>query len=198
MKQFGRFKSSFIKIYDNILTKEECEIIISRFEKLNNTEARMLRDDKVVIDSNIKQCREIRGISLYNPIEIHKPLSNIIRPKLRQCFEKYTEEYEFMKSYIASYEYCDTYNIQKYKTEDDGYKFWHCEHGPHHEAATRILAWTFYLNNAQSGTEFMYYPTVDARMGRCVIWPAAFTHLHRSELPNKGLKYIATGWISFK
>ena len=42
----------------------------------------------------------------------------------------------------------------------------------------------------------LYDPTVDARMGRCVIWPAAFTHLHRSELPNKGLKYIVTGWIS--
>ena len=53
----------------------------------------------------------------------------------------------------------------------------------------------FYLNDA-SGTEFMHFPTVDAIMGRCIIWPSAFTHMHRSA-PNKGLKYIMSGWFSF-
>ena len=70
---------------------------------------------------------------------------------------------------------------------------WHCEHGASN--SNRILAWMFYLNDAKSGTEFMNYPTVQAKRGRCVIWPAFWTHVHKGA-PNKGLKYIATWWIS--
>ena len=51
-------------------------------------------------------------------------------------------------------------------------------------------------NDAKSGTEFMHYPNMDAKAGRCVIWPSGFTHMHRS-MPNKSLKYIVSGWISF-
>ena len=61
----------------------------------------------------------------------------------------------------------------------------------------RVLAWMFYLNDAKCGTEFMNYPTVSAKMGRLVIWPAGWTHLHKGVTPNRGLKYITTGWCSF-
>ena len=59
------------------------------------------------------------------------------------------------------------------------------------------MAWMFYLNNAKSGTEFRNYPTVGAKMGRCAIWPSGWTHVHRGGTPNKGLKYIVTGCISY-
>ena len=90
----------------------------------------------------------------------------------------------------------DVYNFQKYDGEDDGYKEWHCEHGADDYSSRRILAWMFYLNNAKSGTEFKRYPTVQGKRGRCVIWPSAWTHIHRG-VANKGLKYIATGWVSY-
>ena len=56
----------------------------------------------------------------------------------------------------------------------------------------------FYLNNAKCGTEFMEYPTVQAKIGRLVIWPAFWTHVHKGVIPNKGIKYIITGWASYK
>ena len=56
----------------------------------------------------------------------------------------------------------------------------------------------FYLNNSKTVTEFVQYPTVRAKMGRCVIWPSAWTHVHRGVTANKGLKYVITGWVSFK
>ena len=54
----------------------------------------------------------------------------------------------------------------------------------------------FYLNDAKSGTEFMYYPNVKARKGRCVIWPSGWEYTHRG-LPNKGIKYIVSGWMAY-
>ena len=59
------------------------------------------------------------------------------------------------------------------------------------------MAWMFYLNDAKSGTEFANYPTINAKMGRCVIWPSFWTHLHKGVIPNRGIKYIATGWFVY-
>ena len=113
---------------------------------------------------------------------------------LKKCTAKYVEEYQSLKG-IASWGLWDEYTFQKFQYYGDGYKQWHTEHSTG-EQSNRILAWMFYLNDA-SGTEFMHFPTVDAIMGRCIIWPSAFTHMHRSA-PNKGLKYIMSGWFSFK
>ena len=38
---------------------------------------------------------------------------------------------------------------------------------------------------------------VKPEIGRTVIWPAGWTHPHKGVTPNKGLKYIATGWFYF-
>ena len=86
-------------------------------------------------------------------------------------------------------------SFKRFDNEEDGFKKWHCEQGLG-VTSTRILVWQFYLNNAKSGTEFLYYPTVKSKAGRCVIWPASITHYHRSQ-PNKGVKYIISGWWSF-
>ena len=37
----------------------------------------------------------------------------------------------------------------------------------------------------------------EAKAGRLVIWPSAWSHPHKGVTPNKGLKYIATGWYCF-
>ena len=100
---------------------------------------------------------------------------------------------------LYSWFYDDSYTFQKLVEKDDGYKVWHCEHGPSPNDGInrRIMAWMIYLNDAKCGTEFMNYPTINAKMGRCVIWPAAWTHTHRGVCPNKGLKYILTGWVTY-
>jgi hypothetical protein len=55
-----------------------------------------------------------------------------------------------------------------------------------------------FFNDAKSGTRF-YHQKLDmkAKAGRMVIWPAAWTHMHSGIIPNKGTKYIATGWFSY-
>ncbi len=109
---------------------------------------------------------------------------------------QYLKEYPDLDDNIASWEVEDDYSFQKYETESDGYKAWHCEAGSA-DTAKRILVWSFYLNNAKSGTEFRHFRTTRAKMGRSVIFPATWTHFHKSE-PNKGLKYLITGWIKYE
>ena len=185
--------SSFIEIYDNALSKKECDTLISQFEKLPHHEGRT----QMGTDLNIKRCIEIHPsveISFKKPSRI----SNIIQPVLWNYVAKYADKYNALRNHIQLWKVYPNFNVQKYETGDDGYKQWHMEHGKDPVSAKRILAWMFYLNNAESGTEFIHYPTIHAKMGRLVIWPSSWSHVHRSELPNKGLKYIITGWVSFK
>ena len=178
----------FIGVYDNALSSEECEELISFFESSTKRKGVIYSSDKkqLITDDSIKS-----NVELSNALVSTTP--KCVTGSLRKCINKYIEEYPSMKN-IASWGLRDDYTFQKFQYYGDGYKQWHTEHN-NGESSNRILAWMFYLNNA-SGTEFLHFPTVDAVKGRCIIWPSAFTHLHKSA-PNKGLKYIMSGWISY-
>jgi hypothetical protein len=65
----------------------------------------------------------------------------------------------------------------------------------------RHLLWTIYLNDDfdQGETEFLHQQRkITPRRGSLLIAPAAFTHTHRGNRPQRGDKYIATSWILFQ
>ena len=180
---------SFIGIYDEAISQEGCDRLISLFEKSVTVPGECYVNGTVAIHEDIKKCKELPRCRFSKGDTI----SNHIKEFLRDPVEKYRVQYPqldftWMDSWICE----DSYAFKKFETEEDGFKVWHTEQGK--GCSNRILAWTFYLNDATSGTEFMHYPTVRAKMGRCVIWPAGWTHFHRSQL-NKGVKYIVSGWF---
>jgi len=187
--------SDYFGIYDNVLSKYECKLIIEKFEKSpqHPGEIYLWGYETAQQCDESKKCTELVQIPDFRDGSVN---STIMGPHLSKCLQKYNAEHPQLTP-IASWNTCNEYNIQKYVGEDEGYKDWHTEHGPNVNASKRIMAWMFYLNDAKSGTEFMNYPTVQAKRGRCVIWPAAWTHVHRGQIPNKGLKYIATGWVDY-
>ena len=187
------FISNHIGIYDNALKQKDCEILIDQFEKSTTIiDGGIFMDGEFVKEHSHKKCKEIKDTHL----EDKSIISNIIDVRIKQSMEKYKKQFPSVDKYLCDWKIDDGYNFQKYEAEDDGYKKWHCEQsgGP---ASHRLLAWMFYVNDAKCGTEFMDYGIVKAKRGRCVIWPAGWTHVHRGVIPNKGLKYIVTGWCSY-
>ena len=184
--------SDYFGIYDNALSKKECEIIINQFEKSEQIPGSTYMGGVKQVVPDIKKCVSLTDTHFNDGTVI----SNIIGNQLPYCIERYNKEQPQI-SYLNRWSMYQGYSVQKYETEDDGYKDWHCESAGPGKTSNRVLAWMFYLNNAKSGTEFFNYPTVSAKMGRCVIWPAGWTHVHRGVTPNKGLKYIVTGWVSY-
>ena len=182
--------SDYFGIYDNDLSKKECNILIKEFEKYSPD----LGQTSMGYCPEAKKCLQLDEPRFSD----NSLISTILHTILIKYLDKYSQQYSNLWKYMMPCKYYDSYSFQKYETEDDGFKEWHTEHSPDEEGARRILAWMFYLNNAKSGTEFVQYPTIRAKMGRGVIWPAAWTHVHRGVTPNKGLKYIITGWVSFK
>ena len=183
--------SDYFGIYDNALSKKECEIIINQFEKSEQGSGMIWHDGILQEVPAYKKCRTLNDTNFGD----RSVITNIILPQLVKCIERYDHKQPQLRE-ISGWSLYKGYTIQKYETEDDGYMKWHAENSSS-GVWNRLLAWTFYLNDAKCGTEFMNYPTVQAKRGRCVIWPAGWTHVHRGVTPNKGLKYIATGWITF-
>ena len=154
------FSPNYIEIYDNILSQQECDILISQFEKSELVPGRVTKgssgesavdvDLKVSIEKNVK-------------FTDGSVVSNIIRPRLIPCIEKYKKKYEKNLDCLTPWGYNNAYTFKKFEGEDGGFKKWHTEHGPGNPL--RILVWAFYANDA-CGTEFMNYPTVQAKRGK--------------------------------
>jgi 2OG-Fe(II) oxygenase superfamily len=95
-------------------------------------------------------------------------------------------------------------NLQWYAAGEGGYPYWHCELYPRDaqaETLHRHLLWTLYLNDGfdEGETEFLFQQRrISPRAGSLLLAPAAFTHTHRGNRPQRGDKVIATSWILFQ
>lgn len=107
---------------------------------------------------------------------------------------QYVKTYSFLNK--LHWRLCPTYNIQKYDGNEEGFFSLHNEQSGTYPY--RMITWVVYLNDAESGTVFPYQnKTATPKTGRTVLFPAGWTHPHKSVTPNQGLKYIATGWFYF-
>ena len=207
---------SFIEIYDDLLDSNSCQSVIQYFNQFKDKDKyRFIHsrdtETKKSIDFNV-DFAEIDNEIPYTPF---RQFNTILLPPVVEAIGRYKITYPFLDN-IASWCLRSGYNIQYY-SEGQGYSGLHCEHASrwkninnqeldlgslnaedHSLPGDRMLVWMMYLNDAQSGTEFPHQATtIQPKEGRVVVWPAYWTHPHKGVTPNKGDKYIATGWCSF-
>ena len=181
---------NFIEKYDNSLKKDYCDFIINLFNR-----------------QDAEPSPTVGGVNTTHKLGTHIPLSfdnskdwfngsinDYVGSSLFENLKKYKKKYNL--DHIDEFVLQPEYHIQKFE-EGGGYFPPHCEHSPHEPY--RILVWMFYLNDAKSGTRFHHYnKTYRAKTGRMLMWPAGWTHLHSGVIPNKGDKYIISGWFKYK
>ena len=184
---------SFIEIYDKALSSKECNILISQFENHpKKTEGMVYTNGVRTFNRDVKDSLEIDDPSFSDPTII----TSIISTSLNKCFAKYRKKHSTLNDQVFSrLKFDNLYTFKKFEGKNGGFKKWHYEHGMNDQMSKRVLVWAFYLNDC-SGTDFMYYPNVSGKKGRCVIFPASFNYMHKSA-PNKGVKYYVSGWISY-
>ena len=185
-----------LQIYDNALPKENCRNIIKYFDNHPDVEKDLIMDANSKVKQGIRDETDKFSYSrLAGAFEsIHSPL-DILIPTLVKGIQKYKKKFPFLDE-LSYWDLYNEFNIQKMDGEKDGYFKRHCEaDGPWTD---RMLVWMLYLNNAKCGTRF-YDPRKDikAKEGRLVIWPAGWTYPHSGITPNKGEKYLITGWWTF-
>lgn len=116
---------------------------------------------------------------------------------LSECHEDYLRQWPFLRTVLARAE-LGSFNIQRY---GQGGHFQEI-HSERTSIGTsyRVLAWMTYLNDVEDGgsTSFIHQGfEIQPKRGLTLIWPAEWTHAHRGNIVNSGLKYVITGWMHF-
>jgi hypothetical protein len=186
--------NNFIAVYDNYITKEECDKAITLFEnqdKFNNTVNR-LKNEKASVLQKQDQQFFASGKNLDVWWENLKPM--MINYNL--AWDHYVQNVGAQDAYGDSFHFT-CLKIQK-TLPTEGYHVWHVEHGRGFDMEPRAFVFSIYLNDVEEGgeTEFLHFSKrVKPKTGRIVIWPAAFPYLHRGNPPLSGQKYILTSWM---
>ena len=185
----------FIEIYDNNVSQELCDELIEWFDlcsEKNFTKNNMPFADggtditKRSDESMVAPCWPVGNISLPSSI------CHSFWERLNICLKDYMEKYDMGIVNVSSY----SFKIHKVKPTG-GYHIWHYE-TDNIFGRDRILAWMTYLKIPEEGgeTEFLHQSKrIEPVVGRTLIWPAHFTHMHRGNPPLKGEKYYITGWF---
>ena len=181
-----------IEIYHDTLSKDQCNQLIKMYDEDDRkVRGEVLAPGGTVVDDTIKSSTDLQ-LNFLNTDD--GEYNDIILPRLKEGLDLFKNKYQFLL-YDDRWDISGEYNIQKY-VDGGGYYSLHCEHQA--SDPYRMLVFMIYLNDAECGTEFPYQnKTLDAKAGRLVLWPSGWTHPHKGVTPNKGLKYIATGWYSY-
>lgn len=126
---------------------------------------------------------------------VNRDLSHEFDQYLHACFLDYLREY----GQLTSAPLISTDQKLQRTEPGGGYHVWHYENqGAFH--SQRTLVWAIYLNDIpenEGETEFLYQKRrIQPKRGTCVIWPAAYTHVHRGNPVYTHNKYILTGWYN--
>jgi len=181
----------FIGLYENALSKDDCESIIARIDEFKNNgygitrgEAQTRKADEAFFDTSDPYLTEDQRNNFFNCL-------------WNFGYKQYAGEFDVLSSF-------GKHSVEQVKAQitkpGQGYHVWHAETDiPAH--SKRILAYILYLNDIDEGaeTEFLYYrKRIAPKQGSLLIFPAHFTHTHRgnTNLSDQD-KYILTGWFSF-
>ena len=178
----------------NLENNDLCKKITDFFE--NNANLQIQGTTAKGVDLKKKKTIDIP----INPKSLNDPKFEIFKlyiGELFNCFSDYKVQWPFLKTMLHKVD-VPGFNVQKY-SRGDHFALEHCERatiGSIH----RLFAWMTYLNDVDDGgyTSFGHYGIkIKPEIGKTLIWPAEWTHMHSGEILKSGTKYIITGWIHF-
>ena len=197
----------FIAVYDYAYTPEFCNEILNFYnycyenkivdvnviDSGSRTNSELIRKDTSIFCSSPKSLEALSKSDYFPilPVDARVELFNVLNPLITEYRLKYN---------IAPDLYCNAIKMHQVR-ESEGYFTFHYENHDEQyidsQAHRRILTWMFYVEEPEEGgeTEFLNQRIrITPKVGRLLIWPAHFTHLHRGNPVLRGRKTYVTSW----
>jgi len=184
----------FIEVYDHAVSARKCQAIIKYFEEHKTDQQRGTVGSKGELNRKKKDTWELPG----RKFAMQSFIEMALYQGIVQGTNAYMAKYPAIVGHVAKWDVENGYNLQKYNPKC-AYWIPHCEQSSR-VSGSRMLVWMIYLNTVtdDGGTYFENYDkTINAVRGRCVIWPAFWTHFHNGIVSKTQTKYIATGWFMY-
>lgn len=180
----------FVTVWDGVLQPDYCQKLIRAHKADPN------KRDGYVGHNSIRPDKK-RSLDVSWDLITAPSLHTTMLDKLQECLDDYLFLYPDAND-IDRFSITEGYNVQWYKP---GWGYLARHHERNRSRIYRHLVFMFYLNTVtdDGGT---YFPNqdllLDAVAGRCVIWPADWTHAHHGIISKTQHKFIMTGWYSIE
>ena len=184
--------NSFIFEKKNALPDFLCDAMVERFEA---NEADQYQG-RVGVDMNSNTSLKKTTDVIASGKEHWKDVDNNLFRSLAMALKEFKEIYPYFSDMSRFKDM--GYNLQRYREGE--YYHWHVD-ADNLGIASRQLVALWYLNDVEEGgtTDFIFQKaSVTPEKGTLMLFPPFWTHEHRAGVVTKGVKYIATTWITFR
>lgn len=174
----------FIKIYDNVLSEEQCSHYINLIENGRQYPGKVA-DPKNAYNPNAKVSLDV-NISQDYPEEVEYLIKLV-----EGLVGDYSEDCNAVIPMVS----CELFTGRKYE-EGKGFYRQHMDAGNAY-TITRTITVLIYLNSVEGGeVEFpLQNRKINPAPGRVVMFPSAWTHPHIAHKTTKGDRYIMRTFI---
>ena len=181
---------SFIFEKPLALSPALCDDMIRRFEAAEEEHYEGRIGQLIYKDQSIKKSTDLVVSGKPHWKDIDRALFGSLAGALRE----FRERFPYFKGPFKDMGYA----IQR--TNPGEYYHWHIDGGSH-EFSQRQLVAVWYLNDVPGPggeTQFLYQDVrIQPEQGKLLLFPPFWTHEHRGEVLQQGVKYIATTWVVF-
>ncbi len=183
---------SFIFEIKNALPDFLCDDMVTRFEQNQTDQYTGRVGSDMGSDTGLKKTTDL----VVSGKEHWKDVDNNLFRSLAMALKEFKQHYPYFGDMSRFKDM--GYNLQRYQPGE--YYHWHVD-ADNEVLASRQLVALWYLNDVEAGgeTEFLHQQiSITPEKGKLVLFPPFWTHQHRAAIVEKGVKYIATTWITFR
>jgi predicted 2-oxoglutarate/Fe(II)-dependent dioxygenase YbiX len=184
----------YIRVYDDILTKEECEHILSEYKNSEEWHEGTIGENNQN-DKSVRNCDNI-GISVKEIIganyETRKKIDDLVCKSAGRSLHKYIKDFP-------------DNNFLQYINSDSGYEILRYNEGGLYKQHTdagkkaRTLSLSFSLNDDYTGGEFAFFDReikIKTKPGSVILFPSNFMYPHEIMPVTKGTRYSIITWFN--
>lgn len=188
----------YIKVYDDILTKEECEHIISEYKNSSEWTNGRLGDDS--LDCPIHSFRncDVIGMSIKEIIDVkyetRKKIDDLIFNNAGRAVHRYIEDFPD-NNFVHFINSDSGYDLLRYN--EGGFYKQHVDNGK--RTKLRALSMSFNLNDDYVGGEFAFFNReikIRTKPGSVILFPSNFMYPHEIMPVIKGTRYSVITWFN--
>ena len=181
--------NDLIKVYDNVLSKDVCDSLISFFEE-NKDKHEKIDNDK---------CPSFTQINFTENHKVDNNIEELHKKVLSKVLEHKKLYYEYIDSRcFPEKNSFEQFRIKKYLNNKEELFDTHVD-VKDYSSARRYLSFLFYLNDVEEGGETIFTGMeIKPKVGRLLVFPPLWMYPHKGCIPTSNEKYIMSTYLHYK